>query len=345
VTVLERGQAGGESSWAGGGILSPLLPWEYAEPVTALALNSMAAYAGWVAEIEATSGMDAEFWRCGMLALGVAAPEQALAWCAAHGMAAERGSPARLTPLSPTLPQGGGGNSVWLPGVAQVRNPRLVAALRAAVVQLGGVIREHCPATGVLAQGTRVTSVQTAAESFAVDSVVLATGAWSSLGLAGLAAMPQIRPIRGQMLLFKLEPGALETILYRNGLYLIPRRDGHILVGSTLEDAGFDKTTDDATCRRLHEDAAGLLPELAGLQPVQRWAGLRPGSPDNIPVIDRHPDFDNVFVNTGHFRYGVTMAPASAELLADLMTGKATALDPAPYRWQAALQRNWTVGR
>jgi glycine oxidase len=188
VTVLERGQAGGESSWAGGGILSPLLPWEYAEPVTALASRSMAAYAGWVAEIETASGLDAEFWRCGMLALEVAAPQQALAWCAAHGMAAERGSPARLNPLSPTLPRGGGSNSVWLPGVAQVRNPRLVAAMRAAVAQLGGVIREHCPATGVLAQGTRVTSVQTAAEPFAVDSVVLATGAWSGLGLAGLAA-------------------------------------------------------------------------------------------------------------------------------------------------------------
>jgi glycine oxidase len=157
VTVLERGQAGGESSWAGGGILSPLLPWEYAEPVTALALNSMAAYAGWVAKIEATSGMDAEYWRCGMLALGVAAPEQALAWCAAHGMTAARGSPARLTPLSPTLPQGGGGNSVWLPGVAQVRNPRL-GALRAATVQLGGVIREHCPAAGCWRRA-QVTSV------------------------------------------------------------------------------------------------------------------------------------------------------------------------------------------
>jgi glycine oxidase len=95
--------------------------------------------------------------------------------------------------------------------------------------------------------------------------------------------MPQIRPIRGQMLLFRPEPGALETILYRNGLYLIPRRDGHILVGSTLEDAGFDKTTDDATCRRLHEGAAELLPELAALQPLQRWAGLRPAHPTTVP--------------------------------------------------------------
>jgi glycine oxidase len=344
VTVLERGRAGGESSWAGGGILSPLLPWDYSEPVNALALRSMAAYAGWVAEIEAASGLDAQFWRCGMLALGVAAPEQALAWCAAHDMAAEPGSPIRPTPLSPTLPQEGGSSSVWLPGVAQVRNPRLVAALRAAVEELGGTVREHCEAVGVETRGGRVAAVRTPAESIAAGSVVLATGAWAGLGLTGLAAAPQIRPIRGQMLLYKLEPGVLGTILYRNGLYLIPRRDGHVLVGSTLEDAGFDKTTDAATCQRLHDEAASLLPDLAGLNPIRHWAGLRPGSPDNIPVIDRHPDFDNVFVNVGHYRYGVTMAPASAELLADLIEGKAPALDPAPYRWQAALERRWADG-
>jgi glycine oxidase len=171
--------------------------------------------------------------------------------------------------------------------------------------------------------------------------VVVATGAWSGLGLDALAAMPQIRPIRGQMLLFKLEPGDLGTILYRNGLYLIPRRDGHVLVGSTLEDVGFDKSTDAATRQRLHSDAAELLPALKDAQPVQHWAGLRPGSPANIPIIDRHPDFRNVFVNTGHYRYGVTMAPASAELLVDLMEGNTPALDPAPYRWQAALERRW----
>ncbi|MBU1395697.1 MAG: glycine oxidase ThiO [Gammaproteobacteria bacterium] len=330
VTVLDRGTVGGESSWAGGGILSPLLPWDYAEPVSALALRSMAAYADWVVGIEAVSGRDAEFWRCGMLALGVPDPEQALAWCSAHGMAAERGLSTR--------------DSIWLSEVAQVRNPRLVAALRAAVVQLGGVIREHCPATGVLTQGGRVTAVQSAAETFPADTVVLATGAWSGLGLAGLAATPQIRPIRGQMLLFKLAPGVLDTILYRNGLYLIPRRDGHLLAGSTLEDAGFDKSTDDATRRRLHAEAAELLPALATMQPVQHWAGLRPGSPDNIPIIDRHPDFGNVFVNTGHYRYGVTLAPASAELLVDLMEGRTPVLDPAPYRWQAALERRWADG-
>jgi len=159
-----------------------------------------------------------------------------------------------------------------------------------------------------------------------------------------MEGVPNVRPIRGQMLLFKLEPGVLDTILFRDGLYLIPRRDGHLLVGSTLEDAGFDKSTDTATRQRLHAAAAELLPALAGLQPVQHWAGLRPGSPGNIPAIDRHPDFANAFVNTGHYRYGVTMAPASAELLIDLMEGNTPALDPAPYRWQAALERRWTDG-
>ena len=339
VALLDRGATGGESSWAGGGILSPLLPWEYAEPVSSLALHSMRSYADWVAEIEAISGRDAEFWRCGMLALDVNSPDQALAWCAAHGMVAKQGMPQTVSLPSSRSVQ----NMVWLPEVAQVRNPRLVASLRAAVVRLGGTIHEHCAATGVLRQGERVTAVQTSTATLPADKVVLATGAWSGLGLAGLAATPHIRPIRGQMLLFKLQPGMLDTILYRNGLYLIPRRDGHVLVGSTLEDVGFDKSTDEATRQRLHFEAAELLPALAAIQPVQHWAGLRPGSPDNIPIIDRHPDFDNVFVNTGHYRYGVTLAPASAELLVDLMEGKTPALDPAPYRWQAALERSWTA--
>lgn len=331
VTVLERGAVGGESSWAGGGILAPLLPWDYPEPVSALALRSMAAYAGWVDDIEAASGLETEYWRCGMLALDVDAPDRALDWCTEHALTAER-----RTPCAPAAPC-----PIWLSEVAQVRNPRLVAALRTAVERRGGTIHEHCPATGVLTRGERVTAVQTVGGPLPADQVVLASGAWSGTGLTGLAAVPNIRPIRGQMLLFKLAPGALGSILYRNGLYLIPRRDGHVLVGSTLEDAGFDKSTDAATRQRLHADAAELLPALAALQPVRHWAGLRPGSPDNIPVIDRHPDFDNVFVNTGHYRYGVTLAPASAELLADLMEDKTPELDPVPYRWQAAQARGW----
>lgn len=330
VTLLERGEVGAESSWAGGGILSPLLPWDYAEPLSRLALRSMAAYASWVEKIEAQSGCIAEYWQCGMHVLDTVQPNAALAWCKAHDLAAH---PER------TLASDG----LWLPDIAQVRNPRLVAALREAVVRLGGVIHTHCAAETATIQGGRMVGVRTALGTFQADQFVLATGAWAGITLPGLAGVPNVRPIRGQMLLFKLEPGTLDTILYRKGLYLIPRRDGHVLVGSTVEDAGFDKSIDATTRQRLHADAAELLPALSALPPVQHWAGLRPGSPGNIPIIDRHPDFENVFVNTGHYRYGVSMAPASAELLVDLMEGTTPALDPTPYGWQAALERKWTA--
>ena len=336
VTLLDRGRAGGESSWAGGGILSPLLPWGYTEPVAALALRSMAGYATWVDAVETLGALKTEFWRCGLLALNISESDQARDWCVAHEMAT-------LDALSSsTLRRNTQENAVWLPQIAQVRNPRLITALSAAINQMGGSVREYCPATGVRIKARRVVAIQTACDDLVADQVVIATGAWAGLGLAEVKAVPQVRPIRGQMLLFKLDPGALETIVYRNGLYLIPRRDGHILVGSTLEDAGFDKSTDLPTRQRLHAEAAEILPILRSVAPIRHWAGLRPGSPDNIPIIDRHPDFDNVFVNTGHYRYGVTMAPASAELLVDLMEGKTPALDPAPYRWEAALARHWS---
>ena len=240
VTLLERGEVGAESSWAGGGILSPLLPWDYPDTLSALALRSMAGYAGWVADIEAQCGRSAEYWRCGMQVLGEPQPDSALAWCAAHGLTAQR---------RPTQ----AGESLWLPDIAQVRNPRLVAALREAVVRLGGIIQTHNAVEAVTRRAGHMVAVHTARESYKADQFVLATGAWSGIALPDLAGVPNIRPIRGQMLLFKQAPGMLDTILYRNGLYLIPRRDGHVLVGSTLEDAGFDKTTDDATRQRLHE--------------------------------------------------------------------------------------------
>jgi glycine oxidase len=265
-----------------------------------------------------------------MLASGCRTCGEAIKWCGQHGLACElRGSDAST-----------GERNIWLPDVAQVRNPRLVAALRGAIEALGGRILEHSPVQELIAAGGRVTAARTISATIKTGRVVIATGAWAGTGLAQLPATPNIRPVRGQMLLFKLEPATLDTILFRNGIYLIPRRDGHVLVGSTLEDVGFDKSTTTEALEHLHGEAAVMLPILSGMKPVRHWAGLRPGSPGNIPVIDRHPHFENVYVNAGHFRYGVTMAPASAELLADLMDGHAPALDPAPYRWQAALARN-----
>ena len=337
-SVPEAARAAAAPPRAEGAFLFPLLPWDYPDPLNALALRSMSSYEAWLSPVEASAGQDTEFWRCGMMLLDSINTHQVLSWCRGHYLTVEQ---VRHSPVTSTDANQDLRNALYLPQVAQVRNPRLIRVLVSAIKHQGGDIHEHCAITGFTTAARKIIGIQTAAHDWETANVVLATGAWAGLPTAGLPPAPHIRPIRGQMLLFKLNPGVLTTIIYRNGLYLIPRLDGHVLVGSTLEDAGFDKSVDMPTRQRLHAEAAELLPVLASVEPIQHWAGLRPGSPDNIPIIGRHPDFDNVFVNTGHYRYGVTMAPASAELLADLIEGKTPALDPEPYSWQAALARSW----
>jgi glycine oxidase len=147
--------------------------------------------------------------------------------------------------------------------------------------------------------------------------------------------------MRGQMLLYPPGSHSLDHIILDNGFYLVPRLDGHLLAGSTVEDAGFEAVTTTEALKSLHQNACRILPSLKNHTPIKSWAGLRPGSPDNLPLIDRHPDFKNLWVHTGHFRYGVTMAPASSRLLAELISGETPFLDPTSYSWQAALKSNW----
>jgi glycine oxidase len=143
-----------------------------------------------------------------------------------------------------------------------------------------------------------------------------------------------IKPMRGQMLLFKAQVGTLATVIYQQGVYLIPRLDGHILVGSTVEDVGFDKSTDLVTRNQLADAAFAMLPALSNAEFIQHWSGLRPGSPDNIPTIARHPEIANLYINSGHFRYGVTMAPISADLIAEMILGQTPSMDMSAYRWR-----------
>lgn len=345
VQILESNLIEGKSSWAGAGIISPLLPWDYSIAVNNLALPGMQSWPAMAQTLKDLSGMDPEFWECGMEVLctdsnqlpsihPIPAGRQgeldaALAWCKMHGLSAERKPGGRL----------------WLPNVSQVRNPRLVAALFGSVRNLGGRILDDCKINSLKTQSREVIAARAEKTEHKADVFVLAAGAWSGLPLGAFASVPNIRPVRGQMLLYAPGSHTLKHILYRDGLYLVPRRDGHLLAGSTLENVGFDPATTREALARLHESACGLLPELCRQSPINSWSGLRPGSPDNIPVIDRHPDFDNLWIHTGHFRYGVTMAPASSQLLAELMLGETPFVDPAPYSWQAALARNWPGGK
>jgi len=324
VIVADCEQAG-QSSWAGAGILCPLLPWDYGDAVNRLALSGMRAWPDWAAEIRQLSGIDPEYWACGMEVMATHKQQDALDWCRQHDF--------------PAIGRSDG--TIWLPAVAQVRNPRLIEALKGSVTALGGNILPAGEITGLRAKNGKAVAAMADQAEYAADMFVWAGGAWAGQALGELAAVPHVRPVRGQMLLYAPGSHALDRILYQDGLYLVPRRDGHLLAGSTVEDAGFDAGTTPEILENLHAAACDLLPGLRAHRPIRSWAGLRPGSPDNIPVIDRHPAYDNVWVNTGHFRYGVTMAPAASRLLVELMLEKAPHIDSASYDWQAALGRDW----
>jgi len=325
VALLERGATGRESSWAGAGILSPLPPWNYGPEVNALARRGRALWPEWAERLRLASGIDPEYRACGMAVLEVEQRDAALAWCDAHEEP--------VAGLPPSLAHWGNHDSLWLPNVAQVRNPRAMQGLRVAALRAGIALHEQTPASHLLTEGARVTGVETPSGVFTAECVVAAAGAWSGGLLAEVGHAPVIAPVRGQIVLFKAAPGLLPGVVYRRGHYLVPRADGHILAGSTLEEVGFDQSTTAEARAELLDFAYRLLPALRQAEIVAQWAGLRPGSPGNVPTIARHPVLENLFVNSGHFRYGVTMAPAAGEVLLQRMLGMAAPVDVAPYAW------------
>lgn len=314
VAVIERGMVGRESSWAGGGILAPLCPWNYPYEVTCLTGLGSLMFPQWAASLLVDTGIDPEYTKSGMLVLKPYDVFLAKKWCVENGMSAE-------------VIEG----ALFLPDVAQVRNPRLVHALRKHVEMLGGRIIEQCEVKGLVTKGDVVTGLTTSHGEFKSDRYIVSAGAWSRQVLGDYALSLDIKPMRGQMLLFKFDAPPLAHIVLQDGMYLIPRRDGHLLVGSTLEDVGFDKSTTAEARDSLWQRAQKILPVLREMPLVQHWSGLRPASPRNIPTIGRHPLLQNLYINSGHFRYGVTMAPASAEILLNELNGNAQPFDVSPY--------------
>ncbi|MGH8506385.1 MAG: NAD(P)/FAD-dependent oxidoreductase [Stenotrophobium sp.] len=280
VCVLERGRVGQEASWAGGGMLTPLPPDDPAPDIRELLDESLRLYPATCRALHDETGIDPEYWACGLRFVREA------------------------------------GEARWFPGVAQVRNPRLMQALHQRLAQLGVPVREQTPARGWQVARGRLMGVQTGQGLIACRHAVLAAGAWSTT----LSAMASVRPVKGQMLLLRGHPEQLDHIRMDQHAYLIPRRDGRILVGSTLEDAGFDKTVTAAARVFLLEAAARLWPESRKLEIENQWAGLRPQPAQAAPYIGPVPEVQGLFLNTGHYRLGITLSLASAQRIAAYMT-------------------------
>lgn len=310
------------ASWAGGGILSPLFPWRYSPALTALTLGARQAYTEVDARLRQQGMPSLEISPCGLLMPSVSDLPQAASWAARYQIEL------RLADAGQIEPRLNGEGALWMPTVSHIRNPRLVTGL-ARLLELEGVAIE----------GQRVLAIEQLADGWAVRTsvgalqarrVLVCAGAWSASLLAPFVSLP-VTPVKGEMLLFPASLAAPCCMILRENGYIIPRKDGRMLVGSTVLPGVDDQRPSAVAYRQLEAAAHSLWAPLAGIEPEAHWAGLRPGVDQDHPFLGEAPNHPGLFIATGHYRNGLVCAPASAELMAALMTGDTPAIDPAPY--------------
>lgn len=318
VTLVERAPGpGAESSGAAAGILSLLYPWEYPRALQELAAASRAAYPAWCRALDAPVGWSEP----GLLTFDIERAPPAVARLDAAAIAAH--APALAPP---------GATAAWLPEVAVLEPRRLGVALAARAAALGVRIRWGTAVRALSLGGGAVSGVELGGgERVAAGAVLVAAGAWSADLLAPAGVRVAIRPVRGQVIELYGPPNLLPSVVMHGHRYLLPRAAGRIIVGSTAEDAGFDASTTADAAAELKAAAGALVPATAALPVRAQWAGLRPGSPDGMPLIGPVPDIGGLWLNLGHFRNGITLAPGSAELLAALVDGRETPVASAPF--------------
>ena len=330
VLLLERGPLGGESSWAGGGIISPLYPWHYQASVNVLVRRSKELYPGLAAQLMDESGVDCELLNSGLFIADQAEIEQALSWSGECGINLHHVlGRKRVEEIEPaiveTIDQG-----LWMPDIMQIRNPKVVKALQGSFNNLGIAYCEHTQVVDINIESGRVAGVQSDKDFYSAEKVIVASGAWSS-GLLNNVQKIDVEPVKGQMIMLKGEPNLINRIILADGHYIIPRRDGKVLAGSTLEKSGFDKSISDTSLKQLRENAIELVPVLADFPVERQWAGLRPGTESGIPYICACEEVEGLYVHAGHYRNGIVLGPASAQLMVEIVLGKETFCDSRPY--------------
>ena len=320
VGVVERGEPGREASHAAGGMLvdSPL---ETAMVLQSLAIASARLYPEFAHEVQLESGMTVDLRDAGTIVF----PSQK--HLHEHsGFAPASLSPVALSELEPAL-----ADSTRPAFYLKERSvdPRALTAATAKTAKKRDVDFSSGDAvTSVDVSGGRATGVTTAKTSFLASKVVNCAGCWS--GQISPSRLPT-RPVKGQMLCLVMHPrNLLKHVIRTPDVYLIPRSDGRLLVGATVEEAGFDKRTDPDTIQRLHRAALKLVPKLADAKILEDWAGLRPGTPDNLPILGA-TDIPGYYLATGHFRDGILLAPITAQVMADVIEGRKPEHDLAAF--------------
>jgi glycine oxidase len=324
VCILDRGRPGGESSWAGAGIIYPADPNEAANPFEKLRGVSFANWPKFAARLNSDVG----FFRCGSLILE-SSNEDLERITAEHRRSGAIVEACLANSIEPNLVLEDQ-TAAFLPQACQVRNPWLVRALFEELRAKRVEIIADVSVGRILERDRRAVGVETDREErINGEHILLTAGAWTPRIAPDLKL--EIVPIRGQILLFRPRNKLLNTIVEFGKHYLVPRSDGRILVGSTEENAGFEKTVTTEGHEELYTFATSLLPSLAEAEIEASWSGLRPGTPTGTPYLFEDPLRRGLWIAAGHFRLGLQLAPGTARLLADWIVGAPSFASPADF--------------
>ena len=336
VTLVDRDQPGTGATGASAGILAPQYEASGPGHRFRLQVQSLDLWPGFAGRIEAHTGWSVGYRTDGLLVANRSREEEdealeALAWQHELGLPGEIVTPQEARRLH----CGVGGrlrSYVWLPRGHQVDSQRLASALADAVRGAGGRVLSGRPATGILTeQGQAVGIVLEDGTRLDAAWVVVAAGSWSSL-LGGLPRPLPVRPVRGQILrLQPEEPSSWPLLADHQGRYLVPRENGTLLVGSTMEEVGYDDGVTDAARTYLTEIALELYPGLERARVVERWAGLRPMTPDTQPVLGPEPTLEGLVYATGFGRNGILLAPLAAKVVAELVLDGSSTVEWEPW--------------
>jgi len=332
VTIIDAPAQYPPASWAGGGILSPLYAWRYSDAMTRLSLNAFSRYQQILDESNAAGipGCEALLHSGGL-------------WVETSGDDAVRARQwaerwqvlVQAMPASERMPESAVGAGLLFPSLGNIRNPGLLKVLRTHLQRLG--VRFESAMVSRIVPGAVGGQVLAAdGRQWQGDTVVISAGHAAAELLRSIHFAMPLFPAKGEMLLYRVKPGQVPGVMLTERGYLIPRQDGSVLVGSTLR-KGDDTTYPTVAGRyQLERLATRLWPELASCSPAFHWAGVRPGCERDIPFIGLVPGTNGVFAAVGHYRNGLVAAPASAELLAQLITGEQPFTDPKPYSLSSA---------
>ena len=320
VAIIEKYQLGKEASWAAGGILSPLYPWQQDESTSALINEGQQLFPTLVEELRQETGIDSELIKSGMIVLDQNEKKQALSWSNANDKKIELLTQQALLKFEPNLTHSFE-EAIYLPEIRQVRPPQLIKATKQSLKEYSVEVFENLAVENLLIKTSRIQGVATTQGPLYANKVVLCSGAWTPTFVKPhFADTIDISPVRGQMILYKTNKKILSHIVLREGSYLIPRKDGHLLCGSTVEHVGFNKSVTQEAEKALKLNAEEICPVLKEHKQIKQWAALRPGTTRKTPYICKHPEITGLYFNSGHYRYGILMSIASARLLVELLS-------------------------